>query len=64
MEIADLVTEVKEIKHPYRQGASARKGRILRSNFLIWYTALLVSIENGPVFFFRILIEYGNCLEK
>ncbi len=26
MEIADLVTEVKEIKHPYRQGASARKG--------------------------------------
>ncbi len=25
-EIADLVTEVKEIKHPYRQGASARKG--------------------------------------
>jgi cob(I)alamin adenosyltransferase len=26
IEIADLVTEVKEIKHPYRQGASVRKG--------------------------------------
>jgi len=26
MEIADLITEVQEVKHPYRQGASARKG--------------------------------------
>jgi cob(I)alamin adenosyltransferase len=26
MEIADLITEVKEIKHPYQRGASARKG--------------------------------------
>ncbi len=25
LEIADLVTEVKEVKHPYRQGAAARK---------------------------------------
>ena len=26
LEIADLVTEVQEVKHPYRQGAAARKG--------------------------------------
>lgn len=26
MELADLITEVKEVKHPYRHGASARKG--------------------------------------
>lgn len=26
LEIADLITEVKEVKHPYRQGAAARKG--------------------------------------
>jgi cob(I)alamin adenosyltransferase len=26
LEIADLVTEVVEVKHPYRQGAAARKG--------------------------------------
>lgn len=25
LEIADLITEVKEVKHPYRQGAAARK---------------------------------------
>jgi cob(I)alamin adenosyltransferase len=26
LEMADLITEVKEVKHPYQQGASARKG--------------------------------------
>ncbi len=26
MEIADLITEIKEVKHPYRKGAAARKG--------------------------------------
>ena len=26
LEIADLVTEMKEIKHPYRRGIMAKKG--------------------------------------
>ncbi|GAJ17083.1 unnamed protein product, partial [marine sediment metagenome] len=26
IEIADLVTEMKEIKHPYQKGVEARKG--------------------------------------